>query len=214
MSDRQDQLEAKIHELEAALLTGSRRMRRLMATNVVLAVVVLAFGGAGAAYAVAAANSVNSASIIDGSIITPDLKNGALSGSKILDNAVTGADVNERSLNLAGNCSNGAIKGNVLVRGLSSGEPGGISNGDFTTNGTAFSYNCAGGQVLVWRHAVGSYFVKFMNNDHLGAVVSPDQPGMTASVIHSGSDGNISFEITVRTDTGTPADAEVSLLLW
>lgn len=100
MNDRQE-LEARILDLEAAQLSSRCRMRRLTATNIFLAVVVLAFGGAGAAYAVAAANSVNSASIIDGSIITPDLKNGALSGSKILDNAVTGADVNESSLDLA-----------------------------------------------------------------------------------------------------------------
>lgn len=91
MSDRYDQLEAE-------LLDMRRRIRRLTATNVLLAVVVLAFGGAGAAYAVAAANSVNSASIIDGSITTPDMKDGALSGSKVLDNALTGADVNESTL--------------------------------------------------------------------------------------------------------------------
>lgn len=101
MSDRYDQLEAE-------LLNMRRRMHRLAATNVLLAVVVLAFGGAGAAYALAAANTVNSASIIDGSIVTPDLKVGAISGSRLLDhgitsskiypNTLTGAQINESTL--------------------------------------------------------------------------------------------------------------------
>lgn len=62
------------------------------------AVVVLM--GAGAAQSLTGSNTVFGDDIVDGTITTPDLKNGALSGSKILDNSVTGTDVNEATLAL------------------------------------------------------------------------------------------------------------------
>ncbi len=104
--------------LDAELLSMRRRVRRLTATNLLLAVVLLAFGGAGAAYALAAANSVNSASIIDGSVKHADVKENSLgssrfldnsvTGGKITDNGVTGADVDETSLALPeGNFADG-----------------------------------------------------------------------------------------------------------
>lgn len=101
MNDRVDRLEAELLALRTALAENRRRTRRLSLTNVVLAVVVLAFGGAGAAYALAPANSVNSASIIDRSIGTPDVKVGAFAGQTILDNSLTGADINESTLPFA-----------------------------------------------------------------------------------------------------------------
>jgi hypothetical protein len=91
MSDRYDQLETE-------LLTMRRRMRRLTAANVLLGVVVLAFGGAGAAYALAPANSVNSAAIIDRTIGTLDVKVGAFAGQTILDNSMTTKDIKDNSL--------------------------------------------------------------------------------------------------------------------
>jgi hypothetical protein len=60
------------------------------------AVVVLM--GAGAAQSLSGSNTVFGDDIVDGTITTPDLKTGALSGSKILDNSVTGTDVNESTL--------------------------------------------------------------------------------------------------------------------
>ena len=94
MSDRVEQLEAELLELKAVT---QRRSRRQRVTNDVLRVLVLAFGGAGAAYAVtlAPANSVNTAAIIDRTIGTPDVKVGAFAGQTILDNSMTGADIKE-----------------------------------------------------------------------------------------------------------------------
>jgi hypothetical protein len=94
------ELKAALAKNEAALAENRRRTRRLSVTNVVLAVVVLAFGGATAAYAVtlAPANSVNTAAIIDRTIGTPDVKVGAIAGQTILDNSLTGADIGNNSL--------------------------------------------------------------------------------------------------------------------
>lgn len=50
---------------------------------------------AGAAQSLAGTNTVDSGDIVDGTISTPDLKNGAVSGSKILDNSVTSADIQD-----------------------------------------------------------------------------------------------------------------------
>ena len=118
-------LEAEVIELKAALAENKRRTRRLSLSNVVLAVVVLAFGGATAAYALAPANSVNSASIIDRSIGTPDVKVGAFAGQTILDNSMTtkdikdnsltGADINEGTLVLPGAGTGAFTKSGVLT---------------------------------------------------------------------------------------------------
>src|SRR5690349_24575149 len=93
-------LEDRLLELKEQVAQGRRRGRRQTVLNVVLAVCVLALGGAGAAYALAPANSVNSASIIDRSIGTPDVKVGAFAGQTILDNSLTGKDINESTLKL------------------------------------------------------------------------------------------------------------------
>jgi len=53
---------------------------------------------AGAAQSLSGTNTVDSGDIIDGQVATPDLKTGSVSGSKILDNSVTGTDVNEATL--------------------------------------------------------------------------------------------------------------------
>lgn len=53
---------------------------------------------AGAAQSLSGSNTVFSDDIVDGTITTPDLKTGALSGSKILDNSVTGTDINESTI--------------------------------------------------------------------------------------------------------------------
>jgi hypothetical protein len=53
---------------------------------------------AGAAQSLAGSGTVYSDDIVDSTITTPDLKNGAVNGSKILDNSVTGADVDEKTL--------------------------------------------------------------------------------------------------------------------
>ncbi len=107
MNDRHDKLDARIAELEADRQSSRRRMRRLTLTNIVLAVTVLSFGGAGAAYALAAANTVNSASIIDRTIGTPDVKVGAFAGQTILDNSMTTKDINEATLVLT--CPSGTV---------------------------------------------------------------------------------------------------------
>jgi len=113
MSDRHDQLEAE-------LLNIRRRMRRLTATNVVLGVVVLAFGGAGAAYALAPANSVNSAAIIDRTIGTPDVKVGAFAGQTILDNSMTNLDIKDGTIRAEELAANAVTSAKVLLDTLTS----------------------------------------------------------------------------------------------
>jgi hypothetical protein len=66
-----------------------------------IAYVALFFALAGGAYAAAttaAANSVNSASIINGQVKTADLANGAVNASKVTSNSLTGGQINESSL--------------------------------------------------------------------------------------------------------------------
>jgi hypothetical protein len=106
MNESQQRIEAELEALRAKLAAvenvGRRRSRRLTTSNLVLAVLVFTLGGAGVAYAaLAAPNSVNSAAIIDRTIGTPDLKVGAIAGQTILDNSMTGLDINESTLELA-----------------------------------------------------------------------------------------------------------------
>ena len=109
-------LEAEVIELKAALAENRRRTRRLSLSNIVLTVVVLAFGGATAAYALAPANSVNSASIIDRSIGTPDVKVGAFAGQTILDNSMTTKDIRDNGIH-----SIDIADGTLLAKDVASG---------------------------------------------------------------------------------------------
>lgn len=63
-------------------------------------VVLVLLLSAGTAQGLAGTNTVTSDDIVDGTISTLDLKTGAVSGSRILDNSVTGTDVNESTLSL------------------------------------------------------------------------------------------------------------------
>jgi hypothetical protein len=120
--------EVKARQAESESI-AKRRIRHLTVTNLVLAVVVLAFGGATAAYALAPANSVNSASIIDRSIGTPDVKVGAFAGQTILDNSMTGADINEATLRTV--IYPAAV--NCTVNGTGSNDPSVVNNVDCGT---------------------------------------------------------------------------------
>lgn len=53
---------------------------------------------AGAAQSLAGTNTVDSGDIIDRTIGTPDVKVGAFAGQTILDNSMTGLDINEETL--------------------------------------------------------------------------------------------------------------------
>lgn len=78
-------------------MTQLRRHLSYANVTATLALVV-AVGGGGAAYAVAAKNSVNSASIVNGQVKRIDLAGNAVTGVKVADNTLTGADVKEGSL--------------------------------------------------------------------------------------------------------------------
>lgn len=74
-----------------------------------IAYVALFFALAGGAYAAATtapANSVNSASIINGQVKTADLANGAVNASKVAFNSLTGGQINESSLGTVPSASN------------------------------------------------------------------------------------------------------------
>jgi len=53
---------------------------------------------AGAAQGLSGTNTVDTGDIIDGQVTTPDIRSGAVSESRILDSAITGAKVKNQSL--------------------------------------------------------------------------------------------------------------------
>lgn len=57
---------------------------------------------AGAAQSLAGSNTVTSDDIVDGTIVANDIKTAAIGGRPIVDNSITGADVNEATLTLPG----------------------------------------------------------------------------------------------------------------
>ena len=129
---------------------------------------------AGAAQSLTGSNTVFGDDIVDGTITTPDLKNGALSGSKILDNSVTGLDVNEASLGPVPRASNvltGQINADgTIAAGIGRGitavtRPGPAGSGQYTVQFTRDVHNCvAHVTTLTGPHTVAAQpFGVFMN---------------------------------------------------
>lgn len=96
-------------------LTSAGRLARshLLAAVALIAALALLTAGTAAA-ATAAKNSVTSRSIKNGTVKTVDIAAGAVTGPQVLDNSLTGADVNEATL---GQVPNAATAGNATSLG-------------------------------------------------------------------------------------------------
>jgi hypothetical protein len=73
-------------------------LRPRSAYDVMAALALFLVVTGGTAFAVVAANQVNSASIVDGEVKNPDLDNDSVGPLKVKDNSLGGADVDESSL--------------------------------------------------------------------------------------------------------------------
>jgi hypothetical protein len=77
---------------------GDHRIRDHIRSNVVGYLALFCFATGGTAFAVAEPDSVDSAAVIDNSLRSVDIKNGQVRSPDLGDNAVTGADLDEASL--------------------------------------------------------------------------------------------------------------------
>jgi hypothetical protein len=71
---------------------------RLTYANVVSSLALVVAVGGGTAFAVVAANQVNSASIINGQVKNADLGANSIGSGKVIDNSLRGADISESTL--------------------------------------------------------------------------------------------------------------------
>jgi hypothetical protein len=90
------------------------RLRPRSAYDVIAALALFLVVTGGTAFAVVAANQVNSASIVDGEVKNPDLANDSVGPAKVKDDSLRGADVNEATL--------GTVPNADLVDGLNGSE--------------------------------------------------------------------------------------------
>lgn len=152
---------------------------------------------AGAAQGLSGSNTVFSDDIVDGAIITPDLKTGAVSGSKILDNSVTGSDINEATIP--------GFKRLFFAR-VNSG--GALNAGDAT-------------QAV--RDGLGEYRVTFKSSTSTcaataGGAAFPASSGSflndvrATTQVGNGTDGTV-VRVSVRTGSGAAADSHFALVL-
>lgn len=195
-------------------------MRNYRSTVVGFAILIVLLS-AGAAQSLSGSNTVFSDDIVDGTVRHADIKANSLGGSRLLDNSITGAkirkntvtgdDVNEASLNMAGNCSAGQVKGNVLVQGGDGGS--GIPSDPNSEAWGAYKYNCAAGRVFIQRYGAGQYRVTFERNRNRGAVATPAF-GSTAVSAKVDNFGDGVFDIITSDKNGEPVDSNVFLLVW
>jgi hypothetical protein len=156
-------------------------------------------------------NTIQSRDIRNGQVKAADIGVGQVRSPDIATGQVTGSDVAERSLNLRGNCSEGMVKGNVVIQG----SHGAAIPTFYTSQHRAFAYNCTGGDVLVKRDTFGAYSVKFVNSPFRGAVATIDVVNATtASHVVVRDIGPGEFEVFVRNPSSTFVDADVEVLLW
>jgi hypothetical protein len=99
-------------------LTSAGRLVRSQLLAVIALLAVLGLLTAGTAYAATAAkNSVTSRSIKNGAVKTVDLAADAVTGPQVLDNSLTGADVNEATLGQVPSAANAGTAANATSLG-------------------------------------------------------------------------------------------------
>src|SRR5437588_2494863 len=92
-----------------------RKVRpRVTYANVVSSLALFLVLTGGTAFAVVAANQVNSKSIVDGQVKNADLGTNSVRGSKVFDNSLSGADVKESSLGRVPSAAN-ATKASTIA---------------------------------------------------------------------------------------------------
>ena len=109
----------------------------------VLGLVAIFLALSAGAYAVQKApkNSVVSKSIRDGQVKAPDLAADSVDSTKVVDNSLTGADIEESSLNVPGDGNSGGT-----VKSITAGK--GLDGGIITDQGTVQLHTCPIDQVL------------------------------------------------------------------
>jgi len=103
------------HDLEAAM---RNRLSTVLGFGILTVLLM-----AGTAQSLAGSNTVFSDDIVDGTIGHADVKANSLGGSRILNNAVTGADVNEATLVLT--CKAGLTRSREVCYGAQRASEGG-----------------------------------------------------------------------------------------
>jgi hypothetical protein len=149
----------------------------------------------GTAFAVVAANQVNSESIINGEVKNPDLAANSIGTGKVVDDTLTGADINEARLGPVPNADRlggqpasafvprcgqtaaqgGAIHGfaHIVVDELVPYDHQSTGDARYHTDGVHVSYNCSGGPVKAFRVSDTLVDVKFFDQPAKLAFITP-----------------------------------------
>lgn len=147
LSRQVDELRGQVAALRAARRSRFRGRLRLWPT-VLLSGLLLVVGSMGGASALKGRNTVFSDDITNGNVRRADLAADAVNGVKVADNSLTGANIDEGTLSVAGmGCQKGAVKGYAVVTGDPDTPLTPTADPAFITD----SYNCAGGAPTIHR---------------------------------------------------------------
>lgn len=203
------------------------------------AALLIAIGGGGAAVAATLVphNSVGSAQIINGSVKGRDIhpnavgsiqaKDGALTGTDVADDSLTGSDVDESSLGQVPNANNANTAGTATTaNGLSSGaitNPNVFGTGnlgivrayawnssasaDIDLTGTTYAYNRSGGTINVVHNSTGNYTITFAGLNIGGGNVVVSSYASGAIFCNSGGWSSNSMTVNCYNTAGAPADS-------
>ena len=194
----------------------SVRVRRYVQNNIWgIAAVFIALGGTAIAAAPKAPkNSVTTKSIKDGNVKLADLGRNSVDSSKVVNDSLTGADVNEATLDgIQGEPGPPGAPGSPGTPGADGeqGPPGpaGLSKGFIATNGNVTMPNGTGFQTLATISNFtddGTYLVMA---DVTIDPFSTDAPGVVRCVIEDGGGTDLSGERTAVVNAGEEASISI-----
>jgi hypothetical protein len=197
-----------------------RSLRPRSAYDVMAALALFLVVAGGTAYALAAANSVDSASIIDGEVRNRDVAANAIGSGKVIADSLRGEDIDESTLGAVPNSNRlGGQPASAFVPrcGLTAAQGGAIHGfahvvisevvplndtaaDPFRTNGVHTVYNCSGGAVEAYKDDRSNVVnLRFVGQPaKLAFVVSTKLPPARWTVATTGVPGKWEFIITAR----------------
>lgn len=144
-------------------------------------------------------NKVGSADIINGQVHKVDLGRSAVTGAKVRNNSLGGADIRESSLDLGDSCQAGLTHSYAYVT------PTSATPASYSTSATWIkrTHNCSDGSVAVKRVGPGDYYVRFSGDPSFTAQATPTSSFNVVSVNYR---NNGQFEVAMRDSAGDPVE--------